>query len=508
MKTLTWQQWLAVIAIALLPALVRVLSYADYPGADDAFIHVAVIESLWQTGTWGINPGENVNLSTSPLFTLFFAALHPLASDILRAGIWLSSAAVAGAIWFTFLLARRLGHSFAVSLFVAALAATNIHLWRWGGTFMEVSFTCLALVLVVYWFVGSRARAQERLLPHALLGMAIGALVLLRPETGLLTVALFLHDCINRQPGLIRKYAAMGMGMTLPIAAYAGWAWQVFGAVLPTTFHAKVGRGLIPWNPGVLRSEILVVGSGFIGVWLVLSAALAWSWLRPKSEAPRSSGLEAWRKHALFVLFPLLWASFYYLTMPVLQSASRYLMPALTCLPFLAGAALLSIGARADQPTTRFPRLAVMTLAGMLQLGTALYFQHTRIAPVLQSMASEYVATMTEAAAQIEARTSPDDIILVDSDIGVVSWRLAGRRVIADAGGLASPALQGMTLPEMIQSSRAKYVLHSLGTPESGPTAKNLPQLTPLWERSFRSHGVERADTTYTTRLYRVGAGG
>ena len=31
---------------------------------------------------------------------------------------------------------------------------------------------------------------------------------------------------INRQPGLIRKYAAMGMGMTLPIAAYAGWAWR------------------------------------------------------------------------------------------------------------------------------------------------------------------------------------------------------------------------------------------------------------------------------------------
>ena len=67
--------WLLVILISVVPLLVRQIFFPEYPGPDDAFIHLAVINSIAKFNTWGINPGENINLSTSPLFTVIFSIL-------------------------------------------------------------------------------------------------------------------------------------------------------------------------------------------------------------------------------------------------------------------------------------------------------------------------------------------------------------------------------------------------------------------------------------------------
>src|SRR4026207_1489267 len=58
-----------------LRAVVRLIYEPGYRGTDDSFSHAAIVESLRAGNGWGINPGEPVNLSTSPLFTLLMLGL-------------------------------------------------------------------------------------------------------------------------------------------------------------------------------------------------------------------------------------------------------------------------------------------------------------------------------------------------------------------------------------------------------------------------------------------------
>lgn len=67
----------AVVFLALTIALVVAVRHETgaaytYP-LDDTYIHTALARNLIEHGTWGINPGEFANASTSPVWTVLVA---------------------------------------------------------------------------------------------------------------------------------------------------------------------------------------------------------------------------------------------------------------------------------------------------------------------------------------------------------------------------------------------------------------------------------------------------
>ena len=171
-------------------------------------------------------------------------------------------------------------------------------------------------------------------------------------------------------------------------------------------------------------------------------------------------------------------------------------------LPFLATVPLTGVPIVQRVASSRMA--AVVPLAVGLQAIAALYLNATRIAPVLQRMWPEYVATMSEASEEIVEHVPEGESVLVYYDIGVVSWQVDGRRRILDGGALASPELRGMDLDQMLDKTETHYLLESLGHPDY-PLDLEGRGATLLWERSFLSHGVESKDRTFVTRFYRLG---
>jgi hypothetical protein len=62
------------------------------------------------------------------------------------------------------------------------LAASNVHLWRWSGTFMEASSSFSAATWIIYYFACIKDDFQNnKVVQYGLLGLSIGLLILLVP---------------------------------------------------------------------------------------------------------------------------------------------------------------------------------------------------------------------------------------------------------------------------------------------------------------------------------------
>jgi hypothetical protein len=486
---------IAALCVSLLPAAIRLIYFPGYLGTDDSFIHAAIIESLREGHGWGINPGEPVNLSTSPLFTLIMLALSHVVPDVMVAGSRLATVAVTLGVFGTFLIAARMSRNAAIGLLIAAAAATNIHLWRWTGTFIEAPLAFAGVIGVLLAF----ERLYTERIPWPLtgrfflLGIAIGVLSLLRFECALLGPAFLLHHLLNDRAYIARRYAAAALGGAIPLLAWAAGAWQLFGDVVPTTLSAKTSSGVIVFNAVLLRQYASVLGPGFLAGAIVLASALIV--LMRRGRAGQIA--VALRQASLFIAFALAGLAFYYLKTPSLQSPARYLLPLMAVLP-LAVTPFLAQAWGLARPSLRLLGGAAIAV----QLALAIIVNHTRVAPVLAGMSDAYVETMHEAARELDRRCTPGDVVLVYFDIGVISYYHNHACRIADGGALASPELRGLSLREKIAKTRPRFVLESLGAPDHSAVAAAAPQARELWDRQFASHSVGAPTRLYRARLF------
>jgi hypothetical protein len=487
----------AALCLSALPAVVRLIYYPGYLGTDDSFIHAAIVESLRAGNGWGINPGEPVNLSTSPLFTLLMLGLSWLVPDVMIAGSRLATAAVMFGVFGTFLVANRLTRSAAIGLVAAALAATDVHLWRWTGTFIEAPLAFTGVIAVLLAFARLYCERASRPLTGRFfaLGLAIGVLALLRFECALLGAAFLLHHLVNDRRFLLRRYAAAAMGGAIPLVAWAVAAWHLFHGVVPTTLSAKTSAGILLFNPTLLGQYASVLGPGFLAGFLLLAAALIVLVVQGRAGAIAA----AVRQSILFIAFAGGVLAFYYLKTPSLQSPARYLLPIIAVLP-LAAAPFLAQAWQA----ARVPLQAIAVAAVVVQAALALVVTHTRVAPVLAGMHDAYVQTMREVAEELDRRCVAGDTVLIEFDIGVVSYYHRHACHIADGGALASPELRGLTLREKIAATRPRYIVESLSAPDHSDVAQAAPHARQVWNRVFASHSVGAPDRLYRARLFEL----
>jgi len=479
--------------LIFVPALIKLAYYAAYPGSDDAFIHLAIARNFAAGQGWGINVGEPVNLSSSPMFTLMLTFANLLGLDTLATGKVLSVLFSAGALLLLWLLLSTVTQSTLLRLSGLILGAFNVHLWRWNGVVMETSLALLFVYLIFYLYYRHRSTPISGFRPYFLIGLTIGLATLVRFELAILLGCVLADLFFDAKENRLGYAASLCAGLLLGVAPWYAFSYAYFGSLLPTTFYAKTSS-LQYINLAVAREIGTVVLSAYGLPLLAALASLAFV-LRSK---PAWDTLKSFRPFIGVMLFPVLLCGFYYLKTEDLQSPSRYIIPALAAIPIIC--ILVAERCRQAVDFRRFGAI-VLTLT-ILNAALALILNQLVITPVLRSFDEHYWTTMRTVASLLENRTADNDVVLVEIDIGMLAYYGNHSFEIADGGGLASPELQGLTGAERIAVTRPKYVVESLGM-EKGDLAKSMPDLELVYYQRYKSHGTSNPDEWYFCNVYR-----
>ena len=494
---------LALVAIVASPVVVKVALFPSYPGSDDAFIHLR-IAALVEAGVgWGINPGQWVNMSTSPLFTLVVAGLDRLGLPPIGAAQTLSAVGSSAGLAFLYLSARRLSASRLAAVCVTAFAAVNTQLWRWTGTVLETTSGFAAVAALLYldlrWPAVGRTRRQ-----WITIGVVAGTAVLIRYEM-LLLLVLLLVTGVPRTRGRVASSLAFLTGAAVPLVPYLVYAAVQFGGLVPTTFTTKAGGWHFP-GPDVVRpiATTFLSAQPLIAALAVAGATLA---LRTRDAGRR----EARARVEVASLLVVAWLAFYLLRFSGFQSAGRLLVPMMAAVGFLAAASLDLLRAATGRLAARRPFIraalarpaAVVAALALVQVAALGTFTAVNIVPVLRGYNEGYRAAMTATAARLGSECSEGDRVLIEVDIGTIAYEDHGACEIVDGGGLADPDLAHRSVEEKIVASRPELVVETLA-PRRGALLDVIGCLRLESSRSFPSHSVAQSDRTYTVNVYRV----
>lgn len=485
------------ISIGFLPVIVKLVLYPSYPGSDDAYIHMQVVRNIVGGLGWGINPLEPVNVSTSPLFTILLTIGHAVGVGLESIGPILSGAATILGVWLTGKTALHIWHQAEVAIVTAALAASNLWLWRWTGTTMEATCGFLAVAAIVYFY---RSRCLDTDGRDRTAWLALGAIVglatLIRPELFLLSACIVADGAFREKvAGLPQKAAFAILGGAVVLVCWIVFAWIYFGNPVPTTYYAKTTDGVRLINAVVGRQIISVMGSGLFGVGLVAIAALT-GHVRKKERQGKINWFQA------EFLIPIVLCGFYYTRTAYLQSAARYLLPAMAAVPLLAVA-----WSSLAWTTETSKAVRIFVVAAVLQVAASGAIVHTRIAPVLSKFTDNYVRTMRDTADEIRTLSGTDrPNVLVVIDIGALSYYGNGEFRVIDGGALATPEMNGLTVRQQFAKSRPQYIVESLGKSKGALGRQlGLEDSALISSRSFESMSTSQPDRIFFTNLFRTG---
>jgi hypothetical protein len=385
---------LGLIALVLLGAAFR-----DYV-QDDVFITYVYARNLADGVGFVFNPGEAVQGTTTPLWTLIMAVVHRLTPNVLGAGNLLSALLLGTAGLLAFALLRG---GLAGAAAAGLIATSPLHYASFG---METLLYCALLMSAFYlWKRGRRAWAM----------VAAAALTWTRADGVVLGAALCLVALFpaGKRPALMPAIR-LGIVYTLCSAPWFLFAWAYFGSPLPNTFGAKQE----------LLGGVRFLTDGFER-WMSFFGANPLNWLAlPLIVVGARAALRDARLRPVVI-----WAGLYLLGYTALNISSFwYYTPLATALIVLAviGGARFAAGrlsASARQAA------ALLTLVVMAYNGIIAYSFH---APPPR------MAVYREAGRWISAHTPPDSTLLV-ADLGIAGY-YARRRTI-DSFGLIVPDL-------------------------------------------------------------------
>lgn len=252
-----------------------------------------------------------------------------LAFSALRIGMAISTLFTIVALYLVYCLEVVETGSPTLALLGLALAAFNIHLWRWNGVVMETTMVFFFVILVFFLYYGFAKKPKAGNRQFFLLGLVIGLAVLTRYELALLPICIVAELAIIRPAYRITRSMIIALGFLTLFVPWLLFAWAYFGSALPTTFYAKTsGWHLI--NIGVLETLVQVILSAYMAP---LLAALILALLVARKRKSKFDQLL--RERFSILLFPILLFAFYYLQTESLQSPARYFLPALAAVPLL-----------------------------------------------------------------------------------------------------------------------------------------------------------------------------
>jgi hypothetical protein len=320
------------------------------------------------------------------------------------------------------------------------------------------------------------------------LGVLGGLLALTRPEglglVGLLGLGIGWR--LRRVPGrLLSAWAAMGVGLALPLVPYLAFHYATTGFPFPNTFYAKqqeYGQLLVLeplWRRWLMALVVTLVG----GQLLLLPGFVAGIW-RAISKLKSPTVDDTWVRGILLVaVWWFVHLSLYALRLPVTYQHGRYQIPAL---PFFV---LIGVGGSAYLLRLRSPDLARRVLSQVM-VGSIVVLNLAFLGLGARAYASDVAfiqGEMVTTARWLESNVSPGSLIAVH-DIGAIGYFTP--RPLLDLAGLVTPeVIPFMTdearLVEFMQRQGADYVV-----------------FFPDWSDSYRRMARDpRLEKVYTTNF-------
>jgi arabinofuranosyltransferase len=276
---------------------------------DDAYIYFRFVENVYAGCGVRWNCGDaRVEGFTSPLYFVLLLTTRVFSSDLESSSQVLGLLAVGTTLSIAIALAARARREAPVlpAALIALLALDGYFLLN-ATIGLETGLACVAVLAVLAAALAERG-----------LGAAIVVAVLVRPELGVLALALPL---VGRR----RDFAIVGIGAVVIVAA----RWMLFADLLPNTFWAKTGGTRAHLSLGV--AYVLEIVADFP---LIVAAPLA-------------QRLEGWRRPTRFVIVAAgLQLAFFLYSGGDTFLYSRLFMPFVPALHVLAVAGVVASGRR------------------------------------------------------------------------------------------------------------------------------------------------------------------
>ena len=423
------QQILLIAGISVLWALVVMILYPAFTG-DDSFIHLAFINSMAESGKFAF-AGNVTNGSTAPLWVLLNSFLALTGIDPYWIMRTLSLMFGMGVLVMVFKIARYIRLDGWLLWSVVIISGLNAYFMRWGFTGMETTAAMFFLLAGTYLLLTVHNNSG-----YALIGLCFGAGTLLRPEIFLFFLLLVFHQLF------LRKKLFYGEGLTqsgillisgiLPILLWSIYAFNTFGSVLPNTFDAKTGSGLLePSFHNLERNLKLMVSGNFPEIIAIAGMAglLLFSCSPGNIKNQIGKNLMNFLKSGKGLVF-LWFIGFYgYYTGKDVIILSRY---ALLLMPFV----VLFTGWLISQlqKNTCFSGSTNMIATGWLISAILFhgFFTFAYVKPASDKFASGFQQTYTEMANILSEKNLNGSVAL--TDVGIIG--LKSRMKIYDLAGL------------------------------------------------------------------------
>jgi arabinofuranosyltransferase len=211
--------------------------------SEDAFINFRVIVNLLdhQGPTW--NPGERVQVYTSPLWLALSTAVTALHGDPIEATVWLSFGVFAGAL---LMLWQASGQRSLLWLLgaVAWCSSRSVRDYICAGQETPLVMAAIAAAVTLpAWRPGWGVRALSTLLALC---------ILVRHDLVLLLAPLILHtawqsrQATSPSASLAARLVVLARDMLIgawPLLAWSTWSWLYYGSPVPNTALAKIVQG-------------------------------------------------------------------------------------------------------------------------------------------------------------------------------------------------------------------------------------------------------------------------
>ncbi len=221
-------RWIPVAAFAAAAAMGAAFFLHARFFNDDALITIRYAENLARGNGLVYNAGERFLGTTTPLWALILAGCAAVGIPATAAATWIGVAAFGWTAAAATLVFRGRGVPRTTQVIAAGLVATSPLLLKWAGSGMETSLAVALLATFLWLFEAERWRA---------LGFVGGAMVLVRPDLGLVLLAAWSFEAMRKRPAttLVRVLP----GFAAVVLPWVVAATVYYGTPLPNSGFAK-----------------------------------------------------------------------------------------------------------------------------------------------------------------------------------------------------------------------------------------------------------------------------
>jgi hypothetical protein len=488
------QIWLKRIVIFGLPVIVlifylSVVAHFDYT-PDDTFIYLQFAKNIINGNGFAFNAGEPTYGTTSPLWTLSIAVGGFFGLNLLLTAKIIDVIAASGTLIVFFLLAFEILKHHLVALLATLSFSLSAWLVRWSATGMETSIAVLLTLIVILCSLRKN---------YMVAIVFVTLLNLIRPETFLLTIIVFVNILINStDKKRVSKLISVGfLLLGVVLLPWLVFAYLNFGTIIPNTAIAKAGLGLklddFQWTftdlfKTLLITEALTFSIVIIGsIFLLLNFFKSRDWLRVN-------------------ILPISWA-FGLILLYLLTQAniiSRYLLLIIPI--FIIYSYWFTIFILNKFKFERFTFSLIFLLTTFIMVQNQ-YIYHKYVSASINSFTEGMSECFIPIGNWLKQNTPVDATVFIP-DIGAVGY--CSQRKICDAAGLVSPQIlkylrSGMSYEDLIENKiyrevcKSDYLVHR----SSKPHDLIQPDLEPLFFKTVFGLGLSNMETAYYT-VYKI----